>query len=243
MIAVAPAQSAAITTDGGADAPQVLGSASDELAAGSCNFLDELPGVRAAVVAVLASSGEQPVSQGTAFHTGGGRYVTAAHVVLDDDGRPFNDIALVLAPDGRVIPATIDVAGESSNERLLRDVAVLLADPIEGSVSARAASDDDVGRSVRALGYAVSQYGFSGGAFPQALVSPGSVVTVGQESGVDFMQADNHVEPGMSGGPLVDECGNAIAVASGLPKWVSDDLEGVSAFAVFISVSEIENLE
>ena len=56
---------------------------------------------------------------------------------------------------GGTLPALLRaVAGESSDERLLRDVAVLLADPIEGSVSARAASDDDVGRSVRALGYA-----------------------------------------------------------------------------------------
>ncbi len=244
-----PTPVSGVATVDGAPPPLPQAAESGDAVLGSCNFLDELPRVRSAVVVVLASAGEQSVSQGTAFHTGNGRYVTAAHVVLDPDGRPFSDIVIVSAPGGRAVPATIDVVGEFSERAMLRDLAVLIADPIAETVEPRAPTAEDIGRDVRTLGYAISQYGFDrgsfagAGAFPLALVSPGAVVTMGEKDGIGFVQADNHVEPGMSGGPLVDECGRALAVVIGLPTSSVRGATDGSGFPVFISVSELDHLD
>ena len=131
-------------------------------------------------------------ARGSAFHIGGGRFVTAHHVI--DDVPPV----LVLTHGDRAVPAAVlgsdpeyDVALlEAFDPRAVRDVP---------SVAFRDPTPSDVGEPVYLVGYP------SAG----ALTAATGVITRVWE---DEILTNSSVQGGNSGGPMFDACGNVIGV-------------------------------
>ena len=121
-----------------------------------------------------------------------------------------------------------------------RDLAVLRAPPIEHAIEYRAPTADDVERDVRALGYPWSQAQDQSADIPPPVVVRGVLSNTAVRDNISVVQADVQAQSGMSGGPLVDECGFALAVTSAMPQAQGGEIgEGLT---VFISMAELENL-
>lgn len=247
--------SAAARADAAAPSPEATAPSSPEATPAAtaspsprdpdeCDFRDEIERVRSAVVQVFAGDS----SRGTGFHVGGGRYVTAAHVVQDDDGRLQRPIRILSASEDRLMTARTESVGAFSLSpgETLRDLATLRAEPIASALTERAPESADGGRDARALGYPWSQIddGLEGepSAWPDPLLIRGNIAGVAESGGIDIVQAAVPVQQGMSGGPLVDECGAALGVASFYPTRVGDGGGTQQGFAVFISIAELANL-
>ena len=203
-----------------------------------CDFGDVATDVRAAIVEVAA---EDLNAGGTAFHIGGGVYVTAAHVVQDDSGRTAR--AITLYAGNRSFPATVISIGSFSQIGLERDIAKLRADPISAVLSRRAPSENDTDIDVRAFGYPWSGIEDDREVGGSLQTSRGIVSAVTVSEGIEIVQTDAGVDRGMSGGPLVDECGYALAVASFYEIRETNDGNDPSEFPVFISIAELDKLE
>ena len=241
------AQGAAPPSPTAAQPPDATPSAAAPTAArdpDDCDFRDELDRVRSAVVQVFAGDS----SRGTGFHVGGGIYVTAAHVVQDDDGRLQRPIRILSASEDRLMTARTEHVGAFSLSpgETLRDLATLRAEPIASALTERAPASADGGRDARALGYPWSQIddGLEGepSAWPDPLLIRGNIAGIAESGGIDIVQAAVPVQEGMSGGPLVDECGAALGVASFYPTRAGDGGGTQQGFAVFISIAELANL-
>ncbi len=227
-------------TSGGSLTPTLTATAPSSF---SCDFRDELDRVRSAVVLVLVQYANGQSVQGSAFHIGGGKFVTAAHVVLDDNGVQAATIELVPAETGAPQSAAIVAVGESQQGNSWgRDLAVLKSAPIAGELEQRAPSESDVDAVVRAVGYPWSQER-PAGSLPEPLVVRGGLLSVAVVSGIEVVQSSAPTQQGMSGGPLVDECGNAIAVTSGARVRPGDSGNLQEGFPVFVSVSELDRLQ
>ena len=204
-----------------------------------CDFRDERERVRGAVVRIrVPGSG----SQGTGFHIGRGEYVTAAHVVQDESGETQGDILIGSAVTGSWEPAVVVKVGSFSNRGRdqQRDLALLRAPPIEHRIDLNPPEERDTGRDVRALGYPWSQAPDDSASIPPPVVLRGVLSSTAELNGIAIVQSDVRVQSGMSGGPLVDECGDALAVAASLPRALGDEAgEGIG---VFISMAELANL-
>ena len=209
----------------------------------SCDFRDELERVRGAIVRVRAPESPYSGSQGTGFHIGGGAYVTAAHVVQDERGRAHDEIYVASALTGRSERAEVVSAGSfsTSGDRQHRDIAILRsALVVEHSIRYRTPGDDDIGRDVRALGYPWSQAGDDSAAVQRPVVVRGVLSNAAVRDNIAVVQADVQAQSGMSGGPLVDECGFVLAVASAVPRALRG--EAGDGLTVFISMAELEKL-
>ncbi len=231
-----PTPSTPTPTPTSTPSPTVVPTATPEPAVTSpdeCDFGDVASNVRAAIVLVDTETGS-----GTAFHIGGGRYVTAAHVIQDEAGQTA--LRITLYTDGRYWPATVEREGSYSRFSLERDLAVLQAEAIPAVLEIRSPTEDDTDIDVRAFGYPWSSVGDRGTAVPLQ-TSKGVVSAVTVADGIAIVQTDAGVDRGMSGGPLVDECGYALSVASFILN--TDDVDDPGDFAVFISVAELANLD
>lgn len=140
-------------------------------------------------------------SLGTAFHIGGGRFITAHHVI---EGKPpFVSLihgertigAAVLGSDPQFDLALLEVATPA----LVGDVPVLRL---------RAPTQEDVGQPVFVVGYPGGEaLTFSGG---------GTVNQVWD----DNIQTSSAIRGGNSGGPMFDACGDVIGVLwAGSSAW------------------------
>lgn len=221
-----------------ATATEVAVVATAEPAAASpdeCDFGEVADSVRAAIVQVFTD-----VGSGTAFHIGGGIYVTAVHVIQDEVGQTRPQITLVAG--GQSFPATVEQEGSFSRLSLQRDLAVLRGRAIAAVLETRAPTEADRDIDVRAFGFPWSSVGDSraGGAVPLQ-TSKGIISAVTLADGIEIIQTDAGVDRGMSGGPLVDECGVALAVASFVLS--TDDTDDPGDFAAFISIAELDNLD
>lgn len=233
---VATATVAATATATVAPSPAATPTPAPAVSTDQCDFGDVAADVRDAIVQVVTESG-----QGTAFHIGGGVYVTAAHVIQDDFGRTAGTITL-WAGD-RPMSATITSIGSFSRTGLERDIATLRADGIDAVLRWRAPSESDTDIDVRAFGYPWSGIQDDSSPGGSLQTSRGVVSAVTTAEGIEIVQTDAGIDRGMSGGPLVDECGYALAVASFFETRVTDGADDTSEFPVFISISEKDNLE
>ena len=208
----------------------------------ACDFRDELERVRGAVVRIIVPEGAFGASAGTGFHIGGGEYVTAAHVVQDDRGEVHSDILVQSAVTTASVPAEVARIGSFSgrSDSQQRDVAVLRAAPIQHALDYRTPTEDDVERDVRALGYPWSQAQDESARVPAPVVVRGVLSNTAVRDSIAIVQADVQAQSGMSGGPLVDECGVAIAVASAVPQALRG--EAGDGLTVFISMAELRNV-
>ena len=198
--------------------------------------------MRGSVVRIRSARTLTSGSIGTGFHIGGGQYVTAAHVVQDESGNTHQQIWVESAATGQSELAEVVRVGSFSMSAATqeRDLAVLRAPPIEHAIEYRAPTADDIERDVRALGYPWSQAQDQSADIPPPVVVRGVLSNTAVRDNISVVQADVQAQSGMSGGPLVDECGFAIAVASAVPRALRG--EAGDGLTVFISMAELEKL-
>lgn len=169
-----------------------------------------LPSVFQVVVTTSAGTGV-----GTAFYVGNDEFLTAAHVVerasairLQNGERTLGDVRVV----GVDVPS---------------DVAVLRADG--DGVAAMRFGDESAhgtGASVAVVGYPGRVYGIEHGA--AASIVSGLISSKwynAEHDYVSYIQTDAAANPGNSGGPLINRCGDVIGLV--VQKAVDVAVEGV----------------
>lgn len=140
-------------------------------------------------------------------------------LVIDASGEVLTNAHVVA--EARVVLVSLDGERTFSAERIgidpVLDLALLrLADPPEGLVPATLGSSDaaEVGDEVLALG---SPLGLGATATRGIVSALERVVPVTTTSWLSpFIQTDAAVNPGSSGGPLVDACGEILGIATGM---------------------------
>ena len=173
--------------------------------ADGCDIGASIPRVLESVLQVITDSGV-----GTAFYMGHGLFVTAAHVVAGD----YEEEVMLRSGD-HTLWARVQ------HYDLPADVAVLYVaaqpiPPLEWAPS----SSLTPGAPVAVVGY---PHGVTG----TASVTDGRLSRIAEyPGGVTFLQTNAEANPGNSGGPVVDACGQVVGVVTS--KLVSVDIEGIS---------------
>ena len=160
-----------------------------------------------------ARGGDAPTVTGTAFAVGAdGHLLTCAHVVRDAER-----VVVVIARKGH----EAKVVGMDEK----RDLALIQVG-VKGLPSLPLVDSEGVelGQEVRAFGYPMA-----GQLGTDIKVTRGSIAGLSQRHGDKSFQIDAAVNPGNSGGPLVNERGEVVGVVSA--KWVDVKVSNV-AFAV-----------
>lgn len=178
----------------------------DTSAASPCSI--EVSSIQVVEASVLVATG---TGYGTAFHIGDGVFITAAHVVLDG---------------GKVV---------LESELMQSDASVTFIDPQSDIAELHSRSGAALpslawspreaippGLTVATVGYPVDVEGTGS-------LSRGVISRLFSESGLNLIQTDVPVNPGNSGGALVDECGDVLGVV--VAKWNDAGIEGI-AYAV-----------
>lgn len=189
--------------------------------------LDVVEAARRATVTVRLpdSDGEDAVVGAGFLDAGTGRVVTNAHVV---DGRQSVEIGTA---DGRTVPAIVVARDE------VRDIALLAAD-LPGVPGLSFSSEPPaVGATVYAVG---SPFGL-GQTVTRGIVSaldrPIDVVTP-----FGMIQHDAPLNPGSSGGPVIDEHGAVIGINTAMPDGFRRDVGIAYAIPAAIAVPAIARL-
>ena len=197
------------------ETPAPTPSASERAA--SCSFEDSLPRVRDAVVHVYSPARG---SLSTAFHVGGGEFVTTAHgvtmggrVSLNGDG--YSAYAVVVAR----VKATETVVTE--------DVALLRADAAPTAALDWAHSDFAASRDARWIGDAIAVVGYPWGSVQREM--RGTILDHDLSDDDDSSEIDGTLtvvgvdtRPGHSGSPIVDACGAVRGMVVGVDGWTED---------------------
>jgi len=157
--------------------------------------------------------------------TGRTLVVTAAHVVAGSTS------VQVVAPDGTAHPATV----LQRDERC--DVAVLEAPALAGveALPRGASRRLSLGSPLTALGYALGDT-----LLGEPTVTRGVLSGRRTFDGIEFLQTDAALNPGVSGGPLLDEQGAVVGMAIGVLAWAGEIPAQNLNFA--IAIEEIETV-
>ncbi len=130
---------------------------------------------------------------GSAFYIGNGEWLTASHVV---EGAS----TILLKSDSQ--STTAQLIGSDSN----RDVALLRSAPVAAdALQIIDVSESDSGIEAWAIGFPL---GLSG----TPTLTRGTLSRVFTEGGIRYIQTDAAVNPGNSGGPLTNGCGQVIGL-------------------------------
>ncbi len=143
-----------------------------------------------AVVTIMSDKGS-----GSGFYIAPGYVLTNRHVV------GTAKYVKVKLEDGK------ELVGEVVREDAPRDVALLKTEPTTMPVLPLRLGDATVGEDVYAIGSPLSQK--LSGTFTKGVLSGVRV-----NEGVRFLQSDVAVNPGNSGGPLLDAAGNALGMTT-----------------------------
>jgi S1-C subfamily serine protease len=146
--------------------------------------------------APTAPDSQQAVSQGTGFYVASDRLLTNAHVV---DG--CSDV--VVRTGDTTLKGTI-VAKDSTN-----DLAIIRTDKPSSAV-AKLRTGVRLGEEVSTYGFPLNGLLASGGNFTRGNIT--AMAGVGDDT--RYVQISDPVQPGNSGGPLLDESGNVVGVVS-----------------------------
>ena len=197
------AETTAEETTAEASALTVPGSVEAEPAAYlDCDFSDHVDSALEAVWQVKAG-----LSNGTAFHIGGGQWLTAEHVI---SGRS----TVTLHNSGASITATVEAANR------VGDTALLLTSSAPSLLGFGSLSETGPGHQAYAVGFPLYDA-------PQASVSRGIVSRIERHAGLeDVILTDAAVNPGNSGGPLLNECGQVIGM--NVSRLTEDDAVGLN---------------
>ena len=152
-------------------------------------------------------------SSGSGFYIGREGYLLTNHHVVAD--AKFVKIKLA---DGR------SLVGEVIRQDKIRDVALVRTDPVDAPVLSLRDDEPAVGEEVYALG---SPFGdVLSGTLTRGVLSSHRVL-----EGTAFLQSDVAVNPGNSGGPLIDAKGRVIGIA----QW---GIKGAQGINMFIPIGE-----
>ena len=180
----------------------------------SCTYETAMSNVMPSVFQVIVTT-STGTGLGTAFYIGDNEFLTAAHVIagareirLQNHVRTLSDVRVV----------GVDASS---------DVAVLRADG--DGVEAMRFGDESahgLGAGVAAVGYPGSVYGVESGAgasIVSGLISSKWYHT--EHDYIFYVQTDAAANPGNSGGPLINRCGEVIGLV--VEKVVVEAVEGV----------------
>ena len=168
----------------------------------ACSLAESVRDVSSGVVQVVTDGGT-----GTAFHIGHGRFITAAHVVVDKG-------------DLRLRVGQTDYAGDLAAYDTVVDLAFV-------RVPYQALPTLEWARGLPDAASELAVIGFPTGVTGKPSVAVGRMSRMAEYPGdLIFIQTDAAVNPGNSGGPVVDSCGRVIGVV--LSKLVRVDIEGIS---------------
>ena len=175
-----------------------------ELAAPSpvCAFVDSIEDTRGAVYKVCSSLG-----CGTAFHIGGGRFITVAHLSAAEESVRLTPPPGASEPvSGAIVWRNPDFSRDkSANEGIPADFAVIESDHVPQqsiSLSARTALD---GEGLAVIGYPGA--GAQQTAYAHIIWPDDRFIVYREDS-------DDTLGLGFSGGPAIDVCGAARAIYS-----------------------------
>ena len=171
----------------------------------ACSFETATPAVFASVLQVVTNRGG-----GTAFAIGDGEFLTAAHVVADTTSIELRNSRTSAAAS--IVGLEVDT-----------DIAILRSD-IEGIEPVSFGNLDDL-----AAGQAVGVAGYPTYVEDDPSVVSGLLSKVVEDPDLGFgtfLQTDAAVNPGNSGGPMFNECGDVIGMI--IAKIVATEVEGIS---------------
>ncbi|MBT5653931.1 MAG: serine protease, partial [Alphaproteobacteria bacterium] len=179
-----------------------------------CQFIqgnDVAGGASAAIP--IEKDGDQGVASGTAFAVNGdGYFVTNEHVV-----QSCSSIGIVM--NEKIYPATI------YNKDPKLDLAIIKASPSLASSYIKFAPEVRTGQSVTALGFPLSDVLGIGVKVTTGIISSMS----GYEGNNTNMQFSAAIQPGNSGGPLVDQFNRLVGVTTA--ALIGEDIQNLN-FAV-----------
>lgn len=190
---------------GGSTEPSPTATSSLTPTLEACSFATATPQIFASVVQVVTDTGS-----GTAFAIGNGEFLTAAHVI---------DGARELSLRTSASEASAEVIGAESDT----DIAILRSDiagvdPVEFGRLAELAAGQ---------GLAVAGYPAFVEDEPSVVSGLLSKIVEDPQLGFGtFIQTDAAVNPGNSGGPMFNECGEVVGMA--VIKIVDTSIEGIA---------------
>ena len=200
-----------VATSTVAPAATALTGATPALPASSCDRDEMIGHVISSTAEVMTASGT-----GTAFHIGGGEFITSAHVIDgDDEVRLRTSTGLEVSASSAGVVEDIDIA------LLQTDLDV---PTLEWGMLNTLAEDDPV-----------FAFGYPSGATAEATMTSGTFVAETTVLGMDILDINVPVAPGSSGGPLVDECGAVMGVV--FAQWAR--FEGGAAVPVGLVVAAL----
>ena len=187
-----------------------------------CSLEEAMPRVMESVAQVVTDDGSGTAFyMGDVFGYGGGQFVTAAHVVYD------SDTVTLLTPLGQL---AAEVLGYDTTV----DVAYLQVYPQARWSSMPGlewadTTDLDPGAQVAVVGFPTGVTGV-------ASVTTGRLSRIAAYPGnITFLQTDAAANPGNSGGPLINACGDVVGLV--ISKLVGIQIEGI-AYAVAAATVE-----
>ncbi len=188
-----------------------------------CSFEEAIPRVMESVVQVVTDRGTGTAFYIGEFQSGAGAFVTAAHVVQGSDTVTLRTPTDQLGAEVLAYDTTVDVAYLQTWRWPPM--------PVLGW-----ANTADL-----VAGAPVAVVGFPTGVTGSPSVTDGRLSRVAAYPGdITFLQTDAAANPGNSGGPLIDACGNVAGVV--ISKLVGVDIEGIAYAIAASTVEETETL-
>lgn len=151
-------------------------------------------------------------SEGTGFALDGYNIITSFHVV---DGDPT---VKVVYPDGQIVKPS-SVVGDKT-----KDIALIEVGRLSGSLEP-SASEPKFNQNLFAAGYAL------GSNLPGDITVAKGIYTgmrYSREVETNFVQSDATVTEGMSGGPLVNSCGEVVGI----------NTKGLAGLSLFVDIND-----
>jgi len=192
---------------GGVFAMAALGMGSGPSTAHACTEQNAANSIRPSTVWVVGIDQQGQVAQtGTGFVLRNDGYImTNRHVVLDDRDQPMASYVIVLPGQERELPAQL------VNFDPHVDLALLKAEGIPNLTAIKWAKSSTLGDGdlLVAAGFPADTRERTSGA---ATFTFGRLSALRVFQGAQFLQHDADVNPGNSGGPLVNACGEVVGV-------------------------------